>query len=244
MTPAATADQRARTAQRLRQLLTAFEAGDDAAFEEGMDALAREREDGLFVHVARLTRELHQAVVDMRLDERLAHIAGDEIPDARHRLDYVMQVTEKAAHRTLDLVDQAREVTAGIERAAAHLAETEAVLSETHPDVANVGVLMHGVHEDLVGEAAKLRSTLSELAQAQEYQDISGQIIKRVITLVRNVETALLELLRAAGGGLQSVPPRPIQALSGELAGPAVPALGAVAASQQDADELLASLGF
>lgn len=244
MEAAATAEPRARTVQRLRELLTAFEAGDDAAFEAGMDALAREREDGLFVYVARLTRELHQAVAEMRLDERLAHLAGDEIPDARHRLDYVMQVTEKAAHRTLDLVDQAREVTAGIERAAAHLAETEAVLAETHPDVANVGVLMHDVHGELLGQAALLRRTLSDLAQAQEYQDISGQIIKRVITLVRNMETALLELLRAAGGGLQSVPPRPIQALSGELAGPAVPALGTAAASQQDADELLASLGF
>ncbi|MEQ1439312.1 protein phosphatase CheZ [Fontimonas sp. SYSU GA230001] len=241
--PVSTTDVRARTAQRLREVLAALEAGDDAAFEAGMDALAREREEGLFAHVARLTRELHQAVVEMRIDERLARIAGDEIPDARNRLDYVMQVTEKAAHRTLDLVEQARGIVGGIQTATGHLLEAEAVIADTHPDIANVGVLLHGAREAIGADIGRLRATLSELAQAQEYQDISGQIIKRVITLVRNMEAALLELLRAAGGGLQSVPPRPKQPIAAELAGPAVPGVS-TAASQQDADELLASLGF
>jgi chemotaxis protein CheZ len=237
------ADRRRQTAQRLRQLLDALESGDDAAFECGIDALAREREDALFTRVARLTRELHNAVVELRVDERLARIAGDEIPDARHRLDYVMQVTEKAAHRTLDLVEQARGVAQGIDSAAVHIADAEGVIADNHPDIANVAVLLHGIGDGLRGHSRFLRSTLSELAQAQEYQDISGQIIKRVITLVCNVENALLELLRSAGGhALQTAPARPIQAKTGELAGPAVP--GAAAASQQDADELLASLGF
>ncbi len=243
MERAAANERRERNAQRLRALLAVLEAGDDSSFDAGIDALAREREDALFAHVARLTRQLHQEVVEMRLDERLAHLAGDEIPDARHRLDYVMQVTERAAHHTLDLVDQARGVTAGIERAAQHLAEAQTVLSVAHPEAANVAGLMHCVRDDLAEQTQLLRRTLSELAQAQEYQDISGQIIKRVITLVRNVETALLELLRAAGGGLQTVPPRPIQPLSGALSGPAVPG-STPGASQQDADELLASLGF
>jgi chemotaxis protein CheZ len=237
------ASRRQLTAQRLRQLLDALESGDDAAFEAGIDALAREREDALFARVARLTRELHDAVVALRVDERLAQIAGDEFPDARHRLDYVMQVTEKAAHRTLDLVEQARGVTVGIDTAAAHVAEAEAVIADNHPDIGNVAVLLHDVGDALRTNSQFLRTTLSELAQAQEYQDISGQIIKRVITLVCSVESALLELLRSAGGQtLQAAPAQPIQAKAGELAGPAVP--GAAAASQQDADELLASLGF
>lgn len=240
---AAAGDARVRTARRLREVLAALESGDDTAFEAGMDALAREREEGLFAHVARLTRELHQAVTEMRVDERLARIAGDDIPDARNRLDYVMQVTERAAHHTLDLVEQSRGITASIQVATGHLAEAETVIAETHPDIANVAVLLREARETVSRDVTRLRATLSELAQAQEYQDISGQIIKRVITLVRNMETALLELLRAAGGGLQAVPPRPKQPISSELAGPAVPGVNA-AASQQDADELLASLGF
>jgi chemotaxis protein CheZ len=237
------ADVRAQLSARLRDLLDAIERDDDAAVDAGMVALVRSHDESLFAHVARLTRGLHQAVVDLRLDEQLATFAGDQIPDARSRLDYVMKVTETAAHRTLDLVDQARTVTDGMEQAVSHLGEAENVLSVAHPDVANVGVLIADVAATLRTHGAYLRQTLSELAQAQEYQDISGQIIRRVITLVRNVETALLELLRASGGGLQSVPTRPIQALTGELPGPAVPG-NDPSASQQDADELLASLGF
>ncbi|MES0874586.1 protein phosphatase CheZ [Sinimarinibacterium thermocellulolyticum] len=200
-------------------------------------------DDPLFAKLARLTRELHDAVTQLRLDERLARIAGDEMPDARHRLDYVIQMTEKAAHRTLDLVEQARGVADGIDVAARHIAEAESVIADNHPDFGNVSVLLHGTGEDLRAQSRVLRGTLSELAQAQEYQDLAGQIIKRVIALVCTVEHSLLELLRGADGvGLQTPSAQPIQPKTGELAGPAVP--GTVAASQQDADELLASLGF
>ncbi|WP_234981533.1 protein phosphatase CheZ [Fontimonas thermophila] len=244
------AARHARMAHRLRELLAALESGDDSAFEAGIDALMRERQDGLFAQVARLTRDLHQAVVEMRMDERLARIAGHEIPDARHRLDYVVQMTERAAHRTLDLVDCARAVVRGIEEIAAHLAAAAALLERAQPDLAEVGRRMHDAHTQAVQHAAHLRTTLSELAEAQAYQDLSGQIIRRVIALVGKVETALLELLHRSSGGpgqpvdrLQSAANRPIQAQSGELAGPAVPGKDD-AASQQDADELLARLGF
>ncbi|HEY0973736.1 MAG TPA: protein phosphatase CheZ [Solimonas sp.] len=237
-------DERAQLANDLRAALAAWDAGDTAAFDSRVDGLLRAREGNLYAHVARLSRGLHQQVVAMHQDEHLARLAGDEMPDARHRLDYIMKVTEQAAHRTLDLVDQARGITDGLQRAAVHLAEAETVLAETHPDTANIGVLMHGVADGLRADAQRLRSTLSELAQAQEYQDIAGQLIKRVITLVRNVETALLELLRISGGALQAPAPAPITPTTVALAGPAVAGIGPAAASQQDADALLAELGF
>lgn len=235
---------RAQTIERLRGALQALEQGDDAVFEARFDALVRLREEGLFAHVARLTRALHEEVMDMRLDTRLTQLAGDEMPDARHRLDYVIRVTETAAHRTLDLVDGARRLPVSMTRSAEHLTDASALLRDARPDAPAIGLLLDGVRESLDADAVHLRATLSELAQAQEYQDITGQLIKRVITLVCNVETALVELLRAAGGGLQSVPSRPITPLS-EPPGPAVPGstVGA-AANQHDADELLASLGF
>lgn len=237
-------DDRLRLAEGLRGALDLLDTGDGAGFDARLEALIHEREGTLYAHVARLSRGLHQQVVAMHQDENLARLAGDEMPDARHRLDYIMQVTEKAAHRTLDLVDQARGLTDGLGRAADHLTEAETVLAETHPDTANIGVLMHGVADSLRTDAQRLRATLSELAQAQEYQDIAGQLIKRVITLVRNVETALMELLRLSGAGLQSAPAAPIRPATGFLPGPAVAGIGPAAASQQDADALLADLGF
>ncbi|QHS08713.1 protein phosphatase CheZ [Sinimarinibacterium sp. NLF-5-8] len=237
MTAVLDAEQRAQIAGQLHRLLAAFESGEEACFDRDFERLIQLQQQALFTRVALLTRELHNAVSQMRLDERLARIAGDDIPDARHRLDYVMQVTEKAAHRTLDLVEQARGVTAGIRHAVEQLDDAAQL---TGVDAVRTTIL--GARDALNGHADFLRTTLSDLAQAQEYQDISGQIIKKVITLVRNMENALLELLRGVGGSVSAPPSGASAASPGALPGPAVP--GVAAASQQDADALLAELGF
>jgi len=214
--------ERIRLVQDLRGIIGALEQRDDDDFEQRLGQLLRAREEGLFVHVAKLTRELHRALSDMRLDNRLAELAGSEIPDACGRLDYVVQVTERAAHRTLDLVEASRALATDIASCAS-------------------GVTPAGAGQAIMLDAERLRGHLTELAQAQEYQDISGQIIRRVIDLVRNVENALLDLLRISGSRAQPGAVRAV--VPGSLQGPAVP--GTVSgASQHDADELLASLGF
>lgn len=214
-------DEHLRLAAGLRGLLLAVEDGDEAAIDRGLGELLRAREEGLFVHLARLTRELHRALGELGLDSRLTDLVGSGIPDACGRLDYVVQVTEQAAHRTLDLVDSTRALAANILGRATALQDAAA-------------------RQSIIDDTTALRGQLTELAQAQEYQDIAGQTIKRVIGLVRNVEQALLDLLRAAGSR-QAPLPGPVAAPRG-LQGPVLP--GAAGSSQQDADELLASLGF
>ncbi len=220
MNAAVASDERLHLASCLRMLLSAVESGDEAGVERGLAELLRVREEGLFVHLARLTRELHRALGELGLDSRLSDLAGSGIPDACGRLDYVMQVTEQAAHRTLDLVDSTRALAGNILGRATAMQDSAA-------------------RQAILEDTTTLRHQLTELAQAQEYQDIAGQTIKRVIGLVRSVEQALLDLLRAAGTrptmtGMPPPPPRGLQ-------GPALPGTGH---SQQDADELLASLGF
>jgi len=221
MNAAVASDERQRLASGLRKLLAAVESGDDAGVESGLAELLRAREEGLFVHLARLTRELHRALGELGLDSRLSDLAGSGIPDACGRLDYVVQVTEQAAHRTLDLVDSSRALAADILSHAAAMQDTSS-------------------RQAILDDTEKLRHQLTELAQAQEYQDIAGQTIKRVIGLVRNVEQALLDLLRAAGTKPSVAPMKPLPPRG--LEGPALPGSGGH--SQQDADELLASLGF
>ncbi len=220
MNAAVASDERLRLASGLRKLLAAVESGDDAAVETGLAELLRAREEGLFVHLARLTRELHRALGELGLDSRLSDLAGSGIPDACGRLDYVVQVTEQAAHRTLDLVDSSRVLAADILAHATALPDSPA-------------------RQVILDDTEKLRHQLTELAQAQEYQDIAGQTIKRVIGLVRSVEQALLDLLRAAGTRPSTMPMKPVAPRG--LEGPAMPGTGH---SQQDADDLLASLGF
>jgi len=187
----------------------------------------------LYAGVARLTRSLHDGLRQLGLDARLAQAAGSDMPDACKRLDLVVQMTEDAAHRTLDLVDEGRAV-------ADSLADMRTCLARLHssPGPVNGGELL-GTITAAEDAETRLRATLTALAQAQEYQDLSGQVIRRVITLVRNTEGALLELL---GDALQSMPQPPISSAADELPGPALP--GMQAADQGDADRLLASLGF
>jgi chemotaxis protein CheZ len=193
---------------------------------------APDQTDSLYAGIARLSRSLHENLRELGLDGRLNHLAGNDMPDARLRLDHVVQMTEEAAHRTLDLVDDGRAVADG-------LADVRAHLTRLHAQSFVHGLLEAGMAvQDAEG---RLRGTLTALAQAQEYQDLSGQMIRRVIELLRQVEGALVELL---GGmeAVQSAPPLPINPAQAELPGPALPGSGA--ADQGDADHLLASLGL
>lgn len=193
--------------QKLAGLCAALDSGDDAQFESSLAQLMREREESLFVRVAQLTRKLHDAMTGLQLDGQLSQLAGADIPDARSRLDYIAKLGETAAHRTLDLVERCQK-------------NVQSLASSGGPS------------EPLV----ELRANLSELAQAQEYQDLTGQVIQRVMRLVQNVEDALLQLLRAAGSP-QAAAPTPAPA---GLLGPG----SKTASSQEDADALLSSLGF
>jgi chemotaxis protein CheZ len=233
--------ERTETLSRLREVVAALEDGDDELFDQKFAQLLRAREDGLFVNLARITRRLHSAVVEMKFDSRLAQFANAEMPDACLRLDYVVQVTEAAAHKTLDLVEKSRELAGRVAESGQQLAAARARAGFAAPSPVDMMVLNAdlGVVQDTIsGCAGKLREHLSELAQTQEYQDLTGQVIKRVTSLVRDVESALIELLRASG----AAPAAAAGAAIG-LQGPAVPGVNS-AASQQDADSLLASLGF
>jgi chemotaxis protein CheZ len=221
----------------LREATAALEAGDSAGFEKRLDALVQRREHHFAEGVAHLARHVHQAIYEMGLDNRLACIAERDITDACTHLDHVVKMTESAAHRTLDLVEDSRKL----------LDEMTTRQSEmlAHPRVVGVANASGdngkaGIAEALDKCGTALRSNLSSLAQAQEYQDLSGQLIGRVIDLVRDVEAALVDLLRAAGAELKKSGDRPIKSGDSKLLGPAA----ANPASQQDADSLLADLGF
>lgn len=217
----------------LREAADALERGDAKTFEERYDALTKRREHHFASGVATLARRLHNAINDIDLDSRLACVAGRDIPDACSHLDYVVKMTEEAAHRTLDLVEESRGKLNDLVSMHGDVLGSPGLADD--PRIAALG-------EAMTAATTHLRTNLSNLAQAQEYQDLSGQLIRRVIGLVRNVETALVALMRAAGADLKISDPPPIKDESGKsaLLGPAAKN----ASSQADADSLLADLGF
>jgi len=244
--PTQAAPDRAAVLERMRELVSLLEAGDDAGFEARFAGLVQQREQGLFISVARLTRDLHQAVGELRFDDRIADLAGRDIPDACSRLDYVVKVTEEAAHKTLDLVEQSQKLTQHIALATHDLSSAcrraEAYCSSPY-SLSGLVVSVDEIRVEIVGATEQLREKLSQLAMAQEYQDLAGQVIRRVTQLVKSVEQALLDLLRASGAQL-GIRSGDANAPANGLHGPEIKGLTPAAVSQNDADSLLADLGF
>ena len=199
--------ERAALIQRLHEALDALERGDESSMRAVIDALASARTRPLVQGLGRLARELSQALGELpQLPGDEGHAA--ELDDACARLDHVVAMTEQATHRTLDLADQCRDLL---------------------EDVRIEGV---SARQDEVLD--RVRHNLTEIGLTQSYQDLTGQIIRRVAGIVRKVHE---------GFGALGLPPRE-EASGPALAGPAVRGLDRHAVSQHDADALLADLGL
>ena len=204
MNAAAESPERSALIQRLHDALDALERGDESALRAEIDALAAARTRPLVQGLGRLARELSQALGE--LPAAGAH-AG-ELDDACARLDHVVAMTEQASHRTLDLTESCRGLVEQLQRT--------------------------GLDDSQQALLGQIRGQLSEMALAQSYQDLTGQIIRRVAGIVRRVHE---------GFGALGLPPRE-DARDPALSGPAVVGLDRHAVSQDDADALLSGLGL
>jgi chemotaxis protein CheZ len=228
-----------------RALLAHLETGDEAAAATALDALTRLRESDLFQEIGKLTRELHDTLNAFRLDSRVASLANVDIPDAKDRLRYVVRMTEQAATATLNRIEESRPIcrlqrerSAVLGAAWGRFLGREMGVEEFRGLVAEVGEFIAWTERN----AATLDAGLSEVLMAQSYQDLTGQIIKRVIALVEEVEGNLVNLIRLSG---QRLAPQP-QTGGNRLEGPQVPGREGpdAVANQDEVDDLLSRLGF
>lgn len=190
--------------QRLQTALSALEAGDEATWRGEINALAALSSQPMMAGLGRLARELGQALGEL---PNVPSEAG-ELDDACARLDHVVAMTEQATHRTLDLAEECRTLTEQL--------RTEGL----NPGQAEI--------------LERIRHNLTEVALTQSYQDLTGQIIRRVVGIVRRVHE---------GFGALGLPPEQYSS-NPELAGPALKGLDRHAVSQVDADDLLSDLGL
>src|SRR5690625_1455506 len=100
-----------RYGEMAQALTERVNADDMEGIEQLIDELTHIRETELFHELGRLTRELHESLKTFRLDSRIAELTEQEIPDARERLNYVITMTEQAAHRTLTVIEDSMELT-------------------------------------------------------------------------------------------------------------------------------------
>jgi chemotaxis protein CheZ len=231
-------------------LAIAFSSGSEAAFEQELDELLRQRERGLFLEIGKLTRDLNAALERFTLDSRLVDLAEKDVPDARQRLEHVLRLTDEAAHHTMDLVERACPLAERTGRAAAAIAPSWRDLQGGHVDVADLGDMLLRLDSFLVAAQADsetVRRNLNEVLLAQGYQDLTGQIIRSVMALVGEVEHTLGDLVRLSTADGVFRPARAPGACGGRTGfGPPVPGIdnGAVVSGQQDVDALLSGLGM
>jgi chemotaxis protein CheZ len=182
-------------------LQVALDGGDAAAFRHAFDALSEQMDSGLLPELKRLTATAQSALARFSAEARLDSLAGHEVPDARKRLTHVVKLTDEAAHRTMDLVDGCVPLVDESARGSALLLEAWDSFGDRDLAIASLWPERAAMFlERTRTDSDALRTNLSELLMAQGYQDITGQIIRSVISLVDELEHVLGKLVAIADG--------------------------------------------
>jgi len=189
----------------------------------------------LFQQLGQITRQLHDTLNHLGVMPKLRQSA-EGLPDARSRLSYIARKSGEAADTVLTAVELAKQEHAGITVAARRLASTLAV----DPTQAASGNVMEFVAQ-VEATTGRIDLHLTDIMMAQDFHDLTGQVVAKVVALVMDLEDSLVKLLvQAAPSELTA------EAAATELDGPVVNPEGRtdVVSDQSEVDDLLASLGF
>ncbi|MEL0631937.1 protein phosphatase CheZ [Pseudoalteromonas carrageenovora] len=245
------------TLEQARQLVVFLENGEQEKANQLILETASQEQSELFAEVGKLTRQLHEALKSFELDTRLTDLTTDAIPDAKKRLNYVMEMTENAANKTMDAVEASLPIAQQLADEISHIKPTWDRLMSREIELGEFKTLCHSIDKFMNNSHHKtdeLQSLMTNVLMAQDYQDLTGQVIRRVIELVREVEESLLHLLTAFAAQddstaeiIEQKTEEPVTAQT--LAGPEGPIIDKdsrndVVSDQDEVDDLLSSLGF
>ncbi|MDX1573493.1 MAG: protein phosphatase CheZ [Methylophaga sp.] len=241
------ADSKAAQLEAARTLLAAIEQDDEATAKQQLAKLSESQETALFQEIGKLTRALHEALNNFKVDSRLVDLTHKEIPDTRDRLNYVIETTEAAAHKTLGFIDETLPLANELQKTAAKLDASWQRFRNREMSAAEFRELSHEIEVYLPSvstHAKQIHHNLSEVTLAQGFQDLTGQVLRQVIGLVEEVEDNLVRLVKLAGQPNATSKPAEVDALKAE--GPQINAdkKANVVNNQDDVDDLLSSLGF
>lgn len=230
---------------RVRDLLECMQKGNEEDAIEIIDELTTIRETELYQDMGKLTRELHDAISNFGMDDSISIMAEQSIPDARERLKYVISKTDEAANETLEAVEESIPICDNLNNKASELHESwkkftnrELSADEFRALSKDISAFFAKTHE-----LGTVRDHLTSVLLAQEYQDLTGQIIKKVINLVGEVEDKLIGLIKITGAPQLA---KKSGDKAGTLDGPPVPGIAHkdTVSGQDEVDDLLSSLGF
>ncbi len=241
-----------------QQLIDALQSRQFEQVSNIIQDLYRVRDRHIYNSIGHLTRSLHEAIVNFNIDAEISGARTDlsdcDIRDASDRLNYVINLTQAAADRTMDRVESAAPVAADLGAEASALQHEWQRLRRREMSKEEFSRLYGRVDRFLVhmGQGAdEINQSLQAIILEQGFQDLTGQVLRKVIGLITDVEAELVNLVRIAGqvdtlAGIKHEQPigRRRSAESGE--GPQIHAQHRtdVVNGQDEVDDLLSSLGF
>jgi len=196
----------------------------------------------LLGRIGQLTRQLREGLRELGLDKEVEK-AAQAIPDARDRLKYVATTTERAAHRALNAIELAQPLQESLATDAKDLSKRWDAWFADPIELDQARELVRDTRGYLGGvpqKASAINGQLMEIMMAQDFQDLTGQVIKKMMEVVNDVETQLLQVL------IDNSPKERRQEISNSLQnGPQiVPGNPDAVTDQSQVDDLLESLGF
>lgn len=191
-----------------------------------------------YTELGHLVRQLHGTLRELGCDEAMQSMVG-ELPDTQDRLNYIAQLTEQAAQRVLGAVEKAMPLQERMETDALALAE-EWRSAKGDGEFQRVGEKMLAFLDGVPGNTRETSSQLTDILMAQDFQDLTGQVIAKIAHLTQNLEHQLVHILLLS---------KPAGAKGGDdslLNGPVVKKQGRadIVNNQGEVDDLLSSLGF
>jgi len=196
-----------------------------------------------YQRVGMLTRQLHDALRELGYHQKV-EMAVQSLPDTRQRLDYIARLTGQAAERALSNVEKGQAIQEAVEREGARLSTRwqqlyacELGVEEFKQVAADTNAFLHRAQED----ARATQALLTDIMMAQDFHDLTGQVIQKVVKLAQDFENELVKLL------IESTPPEKRSAAHSEwMNGPVIDPTSRddVVTSQAQVDDLLESLGF
>ncbi|REL30244.1 protein phosphatase CheZ [Thalassotalea euphylliae] len=238
------------TLEQAKSLVEFIENGQQEKADQLLADIQNPINSELFAEIGKLTRQLHDSMMNFQLDSRLNDLANADIPDAKERLNYVISRTEDAANKTMDavesifpVVDTIQEQVKAVNPLWQKLMHNELNLGEFKALCKDIDKLL----KTTSSETERMHALMTDVLMAQDFQDLTGQVIRKVIDLVREVEESLINMLTAFGV-TEDEQREKATLKTGEnlVEGPIVNTdeRDDVVSDQDDVDDLLSSLGF
>jgi chemotaxis protein CheZ len=242
--------------QLAEDLLQKIEGGDLGKIVGVVNNINEVRDRTLYEEIGKLTRALHESIKNIKTGDELSEESG--MGQASDKLAYVVEMTDKAANRTMDLAEESMPLNSQNLDGAIELQEQwqKFLRKELKPnEFRDLTKKIDAYLSQTQINSKKISLQLSDILLAQDFQDLTGQVINRVTKLVSEVETRLVDRVAMAGevdritGNTQSevlqteTPQEDDKKITAE--GPQIDtSLDGVVDSQDDVDDLLSSLGF